>query len=314
MEVRRQTAEQELISRKNSLFKKNSYIEKIDNNLNRTGAKLAKAVLNGSDVKEQVKLIKEATLKNQKELTRILSSMGLPVDYLNIQYTCPICKDTGFDDGKICVCLKKLMRDLAFEELNKLSPLAVSNFEDFDLSYYSDILSDKQRVSPRKRMTDIYKYCRNYATTFSLNSKNILMQGNTGLGKTHLSLAIAGKVIDSGFGVIYTSTPNLLSKIEKEHFSYNKSTSNTVDYIIDCDLLILDDLGTEFATNFTTTTIYNILNSRLLLSKPTIISTNLSIKDMEKMYGERFVSRVIGNNDRLLFLGKDLRQRIGGAR
>lgn len=310
IENRRQKSENDLITKKNLLFKNNRELESLDNSINKTGVKLARAVINGSDVKEQVELIKERTKANRKRIEEILSNMGLPKDYLKIKYYCPICKDTGYKDGHMCECLKKLLREQAFKKLNSLSPLSTSSFDDFNLKYYSEDVSVGYRVSPQKRMTDIYNYCRDYAENFNEFSQSILMQGNTGLGKTHLSLSIAGVLIERGFGVVYASTPNLVSQLEKEHFSYNKTDNNTYDYLTDCDLLILDDLGTEFVTNFSTTTIYNMLNSRILLGKPTIISTNLSIKEMEKIYSERFVSRIMGNNDRLEFIGKDLRQRI----
>ena len=135
------------------------------------------------------------------------------------------------------------------------------------------------------------------------------MRGATGLGKTHLSLAIANEVIQNGFGVIYVSAPMLLSTLEKSHFKYDYDTEEeTINSLVTCDLLIIDDLGTEFQSSYSTSTIYNIFNSRLLNRKPTIMNTNLTLKDLEKSYSPRFVSRVMGNCAKIDFLGRDIRR------
>lgn len=136
-----------------------------------------------------------------------------------------------------------------------------------------------------------------------------MMRGATGLGKTHLSLAIANEVIQNGFGVIYVSAPMLLSTLEKSHFKYDYDTEEeTINSLVTCDLLIIDDLGTEFQSSYSTSTIYNIFNSRLLNRKPTIMNTNLTLKDLEKSYSPRFVSRVMGNCAKIDFLGRDIRR------
>ena len=137
-----------------------------------------------------------------------------------------------------------------------------------------------------------------------------MLTGGTGLGKTHLSLSIAREVINKGFGVIYGSAQNIVSKMENEKFRNYQSSDESERHYIDCDLLIVDDLGTEYTTAFSSAAIYNIINSRIMMSKPTIISTNLTMKDMEKSYTYRMVSRVIGNNIRLEFLGSDIRQKM----
>ena len=154
-----------------------------------------------------------------------------------------------------------------------------------------------------------YEFCLNYANSFDLNSYSILMMGETGLGKTHLSLAIAGEVLKKGFGVVYGSVQNLFSNIEKEHFGRATDADGTTEkMLLECDLLILDDLGAEFTTSFTVATFNNIVNTRMLTSKPTIISTNLSLTEMQKRYSERIASRIIGEYNILTFAGKDIRQ------
>lgn len=285
--------------------------KEINTLLSQTAINIAKAVLKGANVKESLKSLKETNQKLQLELQEILISAKMPLNYLDIKYNCPKCKDYGYIDGMMCSCMKKLLRNEAYERLNRLSPLSLSTFDHFCLDYYSTVPIKEKGPSPRKRMNDIYNFCKRYSENFSLESPSLLMQGATGLGKTHLSLAIAKVAIDKGFGVIYGSTPNIIMKLEKERFSYNKETifTDSENHLISCDLLILDDLGTEFSTSFSSSTIYNIINSRIMSLKPTIISTNLSMKDLERSYSERLVSRIMGHHIRLEFLGNDIRQK-----
>lgn len=284
--------------------------KEIDRLLSKTAICAAKAVLNGANAKEQLERLKENNQKLQSELSELLFKANLTSDYLKIKYHCEKCCDQGYTDGIMCSCMKKLLKHEAYNKLNRLSPLSLSTFECFSLEYYSDVQINNGRTTPKKRMQGILNFCKNYAQNFSTDSPSLLMQGATGLGKTHLSLAIASEVIDKGYGVIYGSVPNIIMKLEKERFTYGseKLHSDSEGYLIDCDLLILDDLGTEFSTTFSSATIYNIINSRIMVNKPTIISTNLSMKDIERAYTSRLVSRIIGNNLRLDFIGEDIRQ------
>ncbi len=208
----------------------------------------------------------------------------------------------------MCSCLKKAMVEEACAELNKNSPLSLCTFEDFNLDYYSKNTENGYPRSPYEQMKSIFAYCRSYAESFTPKSESVFMNGYTGLGKTHLSLSIANEVIKRGYGVIYVSAPILVSKLEKEQFSRSKDDNgNTEDTLLNCDLLIIDDLGTEFTNQFSKKAIYNLFNSRLLSGKPIIINTNLDLAELEKLYTERFVSRIIGEAHRLDFFGKDVR-------
>ena len=157
-------------------------------------------------------------------------------------------------------------------------------------------------------MENVLEYCQDWARYFTRKSQGLIMLGKTGLGKTHLSLAIAGTVIDRGYNVYYGSVPNIMNKLEKEHFGRNPSDENLLDELCECDLLILDDLGAEFSTQFTVSCIYNIINSRILSGKPTIISTNLTPNELEDKYTQRITSRIIGSYVSLKFMGRDIRQ------
>ena len=310
LENRRQKAKQEYKARQNVFYIRCPRAKEIKKLLAATAIDAAKAVLNGADTKQQLILLKNKNLDLQKELSGLLKSSGLPEDYLDIKYECPNCNDEGYIDGKMCSCMKKILRNEAFNKLNELSPLSLCTFDSFSLEYYPTTQIRNNGPSPQKRMESILKFCENYAVNFSLSSTDLLMQGATGLGKTHLSLAIARAVINKGYGVIYGSTQNIVTKLERERFRYNREDgeSDSEQYLIDCDLLILDDLGTEFSTSFSNAAIYNIINSRMMSEKPTIISTNLSLRELEKNYSERFISRIMGNNIRLEFLGNDIRQ------
>lgn len=289
-------------------FKRVKEIEKL---LSQTAIIAAKAVLNGKKAKDELTKLKEVNLKLQEELKEILKKANLPSNYLELSYDCEKCKDTGYVDGKMCTCLKKILRNETYNQLNKLSPLSLSTFESFKLDYY-DEEDGKENSSNRRRMEKILNYCINYAENFNKNSENLFMNGATGLGKTHLSLAIANEVIKKGFGVIYVSTPSIVSKLEKERFRYgNDNQDETESHLIDCDLLILDDLGTEFQTNFSNATIYNIINSRILYNKPTIISTNIPPQKIQTNYSERLVSRLWGHYRLINFCGQDIRSKLG---
>lgn len=299
--------------RKSLFFLKNKRASEIEKLLSRTSISAAKAVIGGKNCKEQLKILKEKNLSLQKELNEILKKNNLPSDYLEVQYCCKKCKDTGFIDGKMCSCLKQILKKEAYEELNALSPLSLSSFDTFSLDYYPPD-SAEDGVFIKSKMKKILNFCAEYSKNFSNNSENLFMTGKTGLGKTHLSLAIANEVINKGFGVIYASTPNIISKLERERFKKDGTFENTESHILNCDLFILDDLGTEFQTSFSNSTIYNLINSRILYKRPTIISTNYSIQEIQKNYSERLVSRLWGHFKLLSFAGHDIRSQIASEK
>ena len=307
LEFLRKTQVEKNEIRKKQFYNKFKRAKDIELQLSRTAIDSAKAILSGASAKEKLTELKNKNLALQKELETLLITANLPLDYLNIKYKCADCKDMGYVDGVMCDCLKSLIKKITYKNLNKLSPLSLSTFEAFNTDLYPD-KNSADGVNVKSHMEKIFNFCKNYANTFNKNSENLFLQGATGLGKTHLSLAIANSAINSGYNVIYTSTPNILSKLEKEHFSHNFQDEETEKHLIGCDLLILDDMGTEFQTSFSSAMIYNIINSRIMFQKPTIISTNLSVKEIQSAYSKRLVSRIMGNYKRLFFLGNDIRQ------
>lgn len=306
----RNNAWEDVAKKKEILYKRFPLAEEIEKKLASTAIESARAVLSGGDSRSELIKLRLKNKELRSELKEILASVNLPEDYLEVVHKCKKCSDEGFVDGIMCECMKEMLKKESYNRLNSMSPLELSSFENFSLDYYSDVVSDGNSQSPRKRMSLILEFCKKYADNFSKRSPGLLLTGGTGLGKTHLSLSIAREVINKGFGVIYGSAQNIVSKMENEKFRNYQSSDESERHYIDCDLLIVDDLGTEYTTAFSSAAIYNIINSRIMMSKPTIISTNLTMKDMEKSYTYRMVSRVIGNNIRLEFLGSDIRQKM----
>lgn len=309
MEKRKLLSEQELDSRRVRFYAACPRAEKIERELARISVSAGKAVLGGADVRTQLEQLRDKSLALQNELDGLIRSKGLPSNYLEQWYQCEKCSDTGYIDGKMCSCMKTLLRKTAYEQLNQISPLSLCSFDSFSLDYYPKTSADGSNRIPYNYMGAVLKFCKRYASEFSQESHSLIFQGGSGLGKTHLSLSIAQSVIERGYGVIYVSAPAILSKIEEERFKNNYEEKGMSERLLtECDLLILDDLGTEFQTKYTTSTIYNIINTRLSASHPTIISTNLTLEEIQKLYTYRMVSRIIGMLDRIEFIGNDVRQ------
>ena len=281
----------------------------IEREIAKTAVLVARMLVSGNSDISKITKIKEKNRELIKKLGIFLKEVGLPEDYLRPCYDCRVCLDTGYVDGVMCRCLKRILQKEAYNSLNKLSPWSLSSFDSFDLKYYDPIVKadpkGNKMTTQREKMSNIYNFCKDYAKKFNVGSTNILMMGETGLGKTHLSLAIANEVIRNGFGVIYVSVPSIVCKLEKERYRY--VGGKTEDILLECDLLILDDLGTEYRTQFSNSAIYNIINSRLLCSKSTIISTNYTIQSIESDYSKRLVSRLWGEYRLLKFCGTDVR-------
>ena len=301
---RRRKAEEDAGRRRAELFRACPRAEQLERELASTSVRAAKAVLGGKNSAEALESLKERNLALQTELSRLREEYGAGDP--EPAYACPKCRDTGYVDGRMCSCMKELLQRESYRRLNELTPLSLSTFGSFSLEYYSDEPRE-DRPSDREIMRNTLRFCQAYARRFGPGSPNLILTGRTGLGKTHLSLAIANEAIQKGCGVVYSSVGSLVAKLEDEHFGRDSGTE-TMASLQSCDLLILDDLGTEFRSSFSSAAIYSLVNSRLLLEKPTIISTNLSTKEMTDFYSERFASRIIGSYQRIAFVGRDVRQ------
>ncbi|MBQ3566248.1 MAG: ATP-binding protein [Oscillospiraceae bacterium] len=282
-------------------------IAEINSQLARTGMNIVAIMKSGENVDEKLQELKDRNQEAQFLIKRLLVENGYPEDYLAIKYSCDICFDTGFVNGRRCRCLENLIAKMTAKEMNKNSQINLCSFDTFDINLYrgTDMMDTERK---RNRMRNTYQQCKKYAEEFNpLLSENILMFGRTGLGKTHLSLAIANEVLKKGYGVLYDSALNYLNKIEKEHFGKASDDSDTLGQLLSADLLILDDLGTEYTKPFYISTIYNIINTRINKGLPTIISTNLNHEEMLKKYDERIISRLFATYESYEFVGEDIR-------
>ncbi len=307
LEKRRAKAERIQLARHLEATEKIPEISKYEATLSHTGLDVIKAIGMGQNAEEYISNLSALNLAAQDSIKKLLKANGYPEDFLEIPYTCKKCNDTGFCEGYACECRKELLSEIAKQELASISTSNNCRFDNFSIEYYPVAVDAALGVSPQKRMTSISEYCKCYAEDFDTDSESLYMHGATGLGKTHLSLAIANIVAANGYRVIYDTAQNIFSSLEKEKFSYSGNGEREKE-ILDCDLLIIDDLGSEFSTQFTTAALYNIINTRINRSKPVIISTNLTETELEAKYTQRVTSRIIGNYVSLLFLGKDIRQ------
>lgn len=242
----------------------------------------------------------------QQQLDDLLAAHGYAAANLTPQFTCTLCDDSGMLKGKICSCVTALTRQLRREEINKESPLALCSFSSMDLSYYPNVTDPHTGLNPRQEMKEILGYLHQYAEVFDLQSESLLITGNAGLGKTHAALAIAQTVLDKGFNVVYVCAQSLFSQLERERFL---ESSPLLEAAMEADLLILDDLGTEFVSAYVLSTFYNLLNTRLLEKRPTIYTTNIvDGKAFETRYTEKIASRLSGSCEPVIFIGDDIRQ------
>ncbi len=309
LDERRRKAENEQEQRRAAAVAVCPEIEEAEREMAAFAAEAIKSISMGEDAKGFVLSLSEKNLKAQEKRKAALLKAGFPEDYLDIKYTCPVCNDTGSHAGYYCKCYTELIRQTAKDELGVAPSMKKCTFENFDTSLYSDEADSKLSVSPRQLATGTLRFCKSYAEKFSSESCNLLLTGKTGLGKTHLSLAIANKAIERGFDVYYASIHTVMDALQKEQFSREKITESISDRLYESDLLILDDLGAEFSTQFTVASLYNIVNTRINSGKPMIISTNLSLSELEERYSQRVTSRIIGTSERLLLIGTDIRQK-----
>ena len=303
LKKRRDNAEQLAEMRRKQILNKHPELSEIENIIRNAALEVIKGLGSGKSV--DVKGLSEKNLKAQKEKAELLTKNGYPEDYLEPQYSCKLCNDSGILNGKLCSCHLEILKKISMSEYSCSSILAVSTFDTFDLKYYSAEKDMNLGYSPREYMEASFDFLKSYAENFNKNSSSFFFTGATGLGKTHLSLAVMNKVTEKGFSVFYGSADNIIKQMEKERFG--RSNGDIEEEIENADLLIIDDLGTEFKTAFSETAVYQIINNAILNGKPMIISSNLSIDELEERYGQRVVSR-LNSFEVVNFIGTDIRQ------
>lgn len=298
---RRERAEAEAEKTRLRLMETYPAFASLEKEMNATGVEILAVFRRGENVTEALEKLRRENLDVQQKRLEYLRSVGEDPACLEPHYTCSLCRDTGFVGGERCKCLQALMASKACDLLNDSSPLSLSSFETFDLSYFEG--------EDRETMENIFYFVRNYAETFSEKSDNLLFYGGTGLGKTHLSLAVAGVVLKKGYDVVYGQAQTLLTRVTDERFSRDSVGSPTEESLLSCDLLILDDLGAELNTQMSQAVLYNILNTRLLRKKPMIVSTNIPLNRLDGTYHERITSRLSFEFEPVPFVGSDVRQK-----
>lgn len=281
-------------------------IQEIDIQLRRTMAQAAQAAfLQGGDGRELLEKARLENLELQQERA-ILAMENFEEGYLDDSPICDKCGGSGYIGSNMCECLTELCRQEQKKEVSVLSGSREA-FNQFRLDYYPDRIDPKYGASPRTIMERNLKICRTYALTFAPNAGNLLFVGGTGLGKTFLSACIARAVADRGYSVVYESAGHLFGKLEQAKFSPSEETRREAARFTDCDLLILDDLGTEMPGQFVTAAFYTLLNDRILAGKPMVISTNLNIDEAARRYSPQIASRLQGSFQGLTFVGEDIR-------
>lgn len=281
-------------------------LKEIDRQLRQTMAVAFQAAFTqGTDVQQTMEQVKQQNLGLQQERARLVA-LNFEEGYLDDSPICDRCGGTGYMGSTMCECLAELCRQEQKKELTLLSG-GKESFNQFRLDYYPDRVDPKLGVSPRAIMERNLRTCRTYTATFSQNSGNLLFNGGTGLGKTFLSACIARGVADKGFSVIYETATHLFNKLEQAKFNPTEETRQEAAKFTACDLLIVDDLGTEMPGQFVTAALYSLLNDRLLAGKPMIISTNLNVDEIHRRYSPQIASRLQGSFHQLIFLGEDIR-------
>ena len=287
-------------------------IRDIDAAMGRQMAQLVRLTLSRrTDLKEQIDKLREENLDMQMRRAELLVENGWPVEYLDEIVSCPICRDTGFFQGAPCQCLEKLYNKELTKELGVLLRRGDESFDRFDLRYYSDQTDPELGVVPRETMAVVFNSCKKFAENFPKVSSNLLLQGGTGLGKTYLSACIARVVAAKGFSVCYDSASAALEAFERQKFSRDpeeaEAASVRVRRMLSCDLMLLDDLGTEMLTPMSLSALYTLINTRLVNGLRTVISTNCSDEELQDRYSPQIVSRLSGEFLHLPFVGRDIR-------
>ena len=285
-------------------------VAQIDQQIRQTMADvMAHAFRYGEDPKEAMSKIREKNLTLQRQRDALLQQAGYATNVLHDGPMCRTCSDTGYVGEKMCSCLEQFCQEEQRKELTSLLNQNAS-FDDFSLDYYPTAVNPATGISPRMQMELIYESCVNYASHFTpKRAKNLLMSGAPGLGKTFLSACIAREVVARGYSVVYDTAIHIFSCLEKQKFGGGTEEElRMAERIMECDLLILDDLGTEMPTSFIAPALYSIVNGRIMAKIPTIISTNYNIEQLSSRYTPQITSRLAGEFDILSFAGQDIRR------
>ena len=317
-EEKRRQREELLGQRTQEVYIKVPRVSELDLELRATMAELVGVAL-GANTAAKVDDIRKRNLKLQEKRKDEIIKAGFPENYLDDDYACSLCRDTGYIDTKMCRCLEEIYKEEQSASLSNLFKLGNETFDSFNLSYYNDTPAQDTGISPRRSMEIVYEICVEYARNFGGNSMNLFFNGAPGLGKTFLSACIARVVAGNGFSVVYDMAASVFSKFEEVKFSRTndsdeiraevKRARDEIKRCLECDLLIIDDLGTEMTTAFTVSALYEIINTRLITGLKTLINSNLTLDELRRRYSEQIMSRLEGEYQVLTFYGDDIRKK-----
>lgn len=306
-ETKYKRAQDDADRRRELLHQKVPGVREIDNLLSRVGLDIMQAIVKGgSATGVEVDEIRRRNLKLQARRAELLRQHGYPEDYSDVKYECPLCSDSGYVDGKMCSCMKKELVMAGCESSGMGHLMRTQSFDNFSLDYYARNQAEYGEME--RNLSVALRFSEGFS---GRGSGNLLLMGGTGLGKTHLCSAMARVIIERGYDVYYTGAQGMISDFERERFGNSSgglaSGGEDTSRYFECDLLIIDDLGTEVTNQFTVACLFNIINTRLSQGMPTIINTNLSAGDMKARYADRIVSRLLGEYRTLRFVGHDVR-------
>ena len=301
----RERNKRSLENKKEKIYNELPRLKAIEEEIIELGLKITKSVLK-EDNEKQLNVLRKKLKGLKSEKTKILASKNYTDDTLELSYECGKCKDTGFIGFNKCPCF--IQKQIEYNYMMSNLSETKENFDNFNFKYYSETPT-RDGLSPRKNMEHIYRECIDYVNTFDKHNRNMLFIGRPGLGKTFLCHSIARELLKTGKSIIYHSAPDLIDLVRKYKFNFENEEQNdaVLENINTCDLLIIDDLGTELSTQFSGLVIYNILNKRMMESKKMIIATNLDVKEIIRDYSERITSRIFGSFDMFEFFGEDIR-------
>lgn len=286
---------------------KNKYPEilELDTTIQKLCLNLSMAALKGITDPNDLNNIKEEITDLRAKKYETLVSHGYTPDYLNLHYNCQKCKDTGFIGIEKCSCFKTKLIKLYYKDSELEEAVKTNNFKNFNINLYPNHKLNDERYTPRKNIEDILEYITGeYLPNFRNSNTNLLFYGNSGTGKTFLSWCIAKELLDKGFLVVYKTSDDLLRALKDIKFNNDSDLENL---LINCDLLIIDDLGSEQITDFSSTELFTLINKKILKNKKMLISTNLSLPLISKRYSERISSRIIGEFKLFKFFAEDIR-------
>lgn len=298
-------AESDAQLRRAELWEKLPEVRELDRAISNLGLEALHATIGGGEgAEKKIRALKKQSLELQASRAELLKKNGYPSDYSDLRYECEKCGDTGYVDTKMCDCMKKALIMASYESSGIAKLMQTQTFDSFSLDYY------RRSAEIYENMKHVYEVVKTFAENFSdSDGTSLALFGGTGLGKTHLSTAAAKTIIDKGYDVLYVSALGLIGDFERERFGsgYSGTEGTDLERYYCCDLLIIDDIGTEVSNQFTVSVIYNVINTRLCKRKSTVISTNLTPSELRTKYWDRIASRIFGEYIPLIFEGTDIR-------